>query len=198
MCGVALKYHGRYLSGVYHCCSKTLEQGAIMQDEKRRILVGRVAGLYGVKGWLKIVSYTRPPENIFIYSPWLIKQDDIWLETEVQEGKVHGKGLIVALEGIAERDVARGLIGTDIGIYRSQLQALPPGEYYWDDLRGLQVINRQGRVLGKLKEILETGANDVLVVEGEGRHLIPLIWDMYVMGVDQTKGIIEVDWEPEK
>lgn len=169
-----------------------------MQDEKRRILVGRVAGIYGVKGWLKIVSYTRPPENIFIYRPWLIKRDDVRQETGLLEGKVHGKGLIAALEGITDRDVARGLVGADIEIHHSQLRELPPGEYYWDELLDMQVINRQGKVLGRLKEILETGANDVLVVEGEGRHLIPLIWDMYVMGVDQTKGIIEVDWEPEK
>jgi len=169
-----------------------------MQDEKRRILVGRIAGIYGVKGWLKIVSYTRPPENVFMYRPWLIKQDDTWQETGLLEGKVHGKGLIAALEGITDRDIARGLVGTDIGIYRAQLPELPPGEYYWDDLRDMQVSNRQGKVLGRLKEILETGANDVLVVEGEGRHLIPMIWDMYVMGVDHTRGIIEVDWEPEK
>ena len=169
-----------------------------MQVEKRRILVGRIAGIYGVKGWLKIVSYTRPPENIFMYRPWLIKQDDIWQETGLLEGKVHGKGLIAALEGITDRDVARGLIGADIGIYRTQLPELPPGEYYWDDLQDMQVNNRQGKVLGRLKDILETGANDVLVVEGEGRHLIPMIWDMYVMGVDHTRGIIEVDWEPEK
>ena len=169
-----------------------------MQDVKKRILVGRIAGIYGVKGWLKIVSYTRPPENIFIYSPWLVKQDDNWQETGLLEGKVHGKGLIAALEGITDRDAARGLIGADIGIYRSQLPKLPPGEYYWDDLKDMQVNNLQGKVLGRLKEILETGANDVLVVEGEGRHLIPLIWDMYVMGVDQARGIIEVDWEPEK
>jgi 16S rRNA processing protein RimM len=168
-----------------------------MQGKKRRILVGRIAGIYGVKGWLKIVSYTRPPENIFIYSPWLIKQDDTWQETGLLEGKVHGKGLIAALEGITERDAARRLIGADIGIYRTLLPELPPGEYYWDDLLDMQVNNRQGKVLGRLKEIMQTGANDVLVIEGEGRHLIPLIWDMYVMGVDQTKGIIEVDWEPE-
>ena len=169
-----------------------------MQDENKRILMGRVAGIYGVKGWIKIVSYTRPPENIFLYSPWLIKQDDIWQETGLLEGKIHGKGLIAALEGISDRDEARDLIGADIAIYRSQLQRLPPGEYYWDDLLGMQVINLQGIALGNLKEILETGANDVLVVVGQGRHLIPLIWNMYVMGIDQQKGIIEVDWEPEE
>ena len=168
-----------------------------MQDEIKRILVGQVTGIYGVKGWLKIVSYTRPPENIFLYSPWWIKQNDVWRETRLLEGKVHGKGMIAALAGVSDRDVARGLIGADIEIYRSQLQELPEGEFYWDDLLGMQVINRQGTVLGKLTEILETGANDVLVVEQKERHLIPLIWNMYVMGVDQAKGIIVVDWQAE-
>ena len=169
-----------------------------MQDEYKRILIGRVAGIYGVKGWVKIVSYTRPPENIFLYSPWLIKRDDTWQKSVLKDGKIHGKGLIASLEGVTDRDVARELIGADIEIYRSQLQELPPGEYYWDDLLGMQVINQQGMVLGNLKEILETGANDVLVVVGQGRYLIPMIWNMYVMGVDQQKGIIEVDWEPEE
>jgi 16S rRNA processing protein RimM len=168
-----------------------------MQDENKRILMGRIAGIYGVKGWLKIVSYTRPPENIFLYTPWLIKKKGEWQETGLQEGRIHGKGLIASLAGITGRDAAREYIGADIEIYRSQLQKLPPGEYYQDDLLGLQVINRQGAMLGNLKEILETGANEVLVIEGQGRHLIPLIWDMYVTSVDLAKGIIEVDWEPE-
>ena len=169
-----------------------------MQDENKRILMGRIAGIYGVKGWVKIVSFTRPPENIFLYSPWLIKQDSTWQETGLLEGKIHGKGLIAALEGISDRDEARELIGSEIAVFRSQLHELPPGEYYWDDLLGMQVVNQQGIVLGDLKEILETGANDVLVVVGQGRHLIPLIWKMYVISVDPAKGMIEVDWVPEE
>lgn len=169
-----------------------------MQDENRRILIGRIAGIYGVKGWFKVVSFTRPPENIFSYTPWWIKKDGEWQEAGLQEGKVHGKGLIASLEGIGDRDEARELIGADIWIYRSQLKDLPPGEYYQEDLLGLQVINRQGKVLGSLKEILETGANEVMVVEGQDRHLIPLVWNMYVMGIDTVKGIIEVDWIPEE
>lgn len=167
-----------------------------MRDKAQRIILGRVTGLYGVKGWIKIMSYTRPRENIFSYAPWLIRQDGgNWREVALLEGKVHGKGLIAALEGMADRDMARAIVGADIAISRSQLQELGPGEYYWHDLLGLKVVNQQDIALGTLKEILETGANDVLVVEGEQRYLIPLIWKIYVLKVDPEQGIIRVDWE---
>lgn len=166
-----------------------------MQDETKRILMGRVAGLYGVKGWLKIVSYTRPPDNIFLYNPWQIKQDGASRAVALVEGKVHGKGLIAAFAGITDRDAARELIGAEIEIDRAQLRELAPGEYYWHDLLGMQVVNNSGKALGRLTEILETGANDVLVVKGEGRHLIPLVWNSYVLAVDREQGIIRVDWE---
>ena len=166
-----------------------------MQDESKRIQVGRIAGIYGVKGWLKIESYTRPPENIFSYKPWYIKQDGNWQEMNLLDSKIHGKGLIAALENINDRDVAREFIDADISIFRSQLHDLEPGEYYWHDLLGMQVINQQDSLLGQLQEILETGANDVLVVKGKNRYLIPLVWGRYVLEVDQDKGNIRVDWE---
>lgn len=166
-----------------------------MRDETKRIFMGRITGIYGIKGWLKIESYTRPPDNIFSYKPWYIGRDNDWRAVLPHGGKRHGKGLIVALDGVDDRDVARTYIGADISVFRSQLQKLEPGEYYWHDLLGMQVVDQQGRVLGQLKEIMETGANEVLVVEGEGRHLIPLVWGHYVIDVDQDKGVIRVDWE---
>lgn len=141
------------------------------------------------------MSYTRPRENIFSYDPWLIKQDGSWREMTLLDGKVHGKRLIAALEGLANRELARAIVGIDIAINRSQLQEPGPGEYYWHDLLGLQVINQQNITLGTLKKILETGANDVLVVEGEQRHLIPVIWAIYVLKIDPERGIIQVNWE---
>ena len=166
-----------------------------MRDQSQHIIVGRIAGIYGVKGWLKIRSYTRPRENIFSYDPWLIKQDGSWREMTLLDGKVHGKRLIAALEGLTDRELARAIVGGDIAINRSQLQEPGPGEYYWHDLLGLQVINQQNITLGTLKKILETGANDVLVVEGEQRHLIPVIWAIYVLKIDPEQGIIQVNWE---
>lgn len=166
-----------------------------MQDKSKRILVGRITGIYGIKGWVKIESYTRPPENIFSYQPWFIKQESDWREIRLLDSKKSGKGLIGLLDQINDRDTARELIGADISIFRSQLQELKPGEYYWNDLLGMQVIDQKNNNLGQLKEIAETGANDVLIVEGNGRHLIPLIWGRYVLEVDQENGNIRVDWE---
>ena len=167
-----------------------------MQD--RLIAAGTIAGLYGVKGWLKIMSYTRPAEQLLQYSPWQVEHGtDQQKEFKVREGKVHGKGLIVALEGITDRDSAALLAGADIYIKRSQLQVLPEHEFYQIDLLNMQVINQQGRLLGSVKEILETGANEVLVVEGQERHLIPWVWDRYITRVDMNTGMIHVDWDPE-
>jgi 16S rRNA processing protein RimM len=114
---------------------------------------------------------------------------------KVREGRPQGKGLVASLEGIEDRDIARLLVGADIYIERDQLPSLPEGEYYWTDLLGLQVINRQGQSLGEVVEILETGANDVLVVKGESRELIPWVWGTYLLDVDLEAGRITVDWQ---
>jgi 16S rRNA processing protein RimM len=161
------------------------------------VTVGRISGIYGVAGWVKIVSYTRPVTNIFSYSPWLIGEGDQQESREILEGRVQGKGLIARLRDLNDRDVARSYIGKPIALNRSQMPELPPGEYYWCDLMHLDVITQAGVYLGKVTDILETGANDVLVIEGEKRHLVPLIMDRYVTLIDLTGGRITVDWDPE-
>lgn len=166
-----------------------------MRNAEKRIVVGRIAGVFGVKGWLKVMSYTSPRENILHYTPWQLEIKDMWREICVQDWKAHNKGLTVAFEGIDDRDAARVLTGTDIAVMRSQLKELPKGEYYQEDLLDMQVINREGKTLGRVKEIMETGANDVLVITGEGRHLVPLVWKRYVLEIDQDAGVIRVDWE---
>ncbi len=168
-----------------------------MQDQKSRIPVGRIAGPYGIKGWLKIVSYTRPPENILRYSPWQLQQGNREQVFKVRDGKKHGKGLVALLEGISSRGEAEQLKSMEILIERSQLHALLADEYYQHDLLGKQVINRQGTVLGTVKEFLDTGANEVLVVQGGEKHLIPWVRDRYISEVDMEQGIIHVDWDPE-
>lgn len=166
-----------------------------MRNAEKRIVVGRIAGVFGVKGWLKVMSYTSPRENILHYTPWQLKLKDTWREVSVQEWKAHHKGLTIALEGIDDRDMAKALTGADITVLRSQLKELPKGEYYQEDLLDMQVINREGRTLGRVKEIMETGANEVLVIVGEGRHLVPLVWRRYVLEINQDAGVIRVDWE---
>lgn len=169
--------------------------GYPVADEAKPILIGRIAGVYGIKGWVKIVSYTRPIEQILAYSPWYIQRPGA-LQALIVREKAAGKSLRVALEGITDRDLARELVGSDIYIKRHQLEDLPEGQYYWADLIGLQVVNTDSRILGILEDIYETGANDVLVVQGGGqRHLIPLVWERYLLDVDLEQGIIRVDWE---
>ena len=167
-----------------------------MQDETSLIVIGKIVGVYGIKGWLKILSFTRPRENIFNYGPWLVKQNEEWLEMQLLEGKPQGKGLVASLEGITDRNKAMAFASSEIAIHRDQLPAAKEGEFYWHDLINMQVINQQNEVLGVVTELLETGANDVLVVEADKqRYLIPYVQDVYIKDVDTEKGVIQVDWQ---
>ena len=167
-----------------------------MQDETNLIVIGKIVGVHGIKGWLKILSFTRPRENILKYGPWLVKQDNEWPEMQLLEGKPQGKGLIVSLEDITDRNEAMALVGSELAIDRDSLPAAKAGEFYWHDLINMQVINQQNEVLGVVKELLETGANDVLVVGADKqRYLIPYIKDVYIEDVDTEQGVIQVDWQ---
>jgi 16S rRNA processing protein RimM len=166
-------------------------------DNPGQVIVGKISGIYGVSGWVRIISYTRPVTNILSYSPWLVGQGEQQRQMELLEGRMQGKGLVARLLGLEDRDVARSYIGKQIALYRQQMPDLPAGEYYWCDLMQLDVVTLDGVMLGKVTEILETGANDVLVVEGDRRHLVPLIMDRYVTEIDVSNGRITVDWNPE-
>jgi 16S rRNA processing protein RimM len=173
-----------------------------MQKDKSQIVVGRLGGAHGVRGWMKIMSYTRPRENIFSYSPWLIYKDDSWQEIEVEESQQRGERLLVKLSDINTPEDARVFLNCDIAIKREQLLALNEGEYYWHDLIGLDVFNQDGINLGSINEITETGANDVLVIKEKGDSkkniLIPLVMDVYVKQVDLSANEMHVDWQLEE
>ncbi len=159
--------------------------------------VGRISGLYGVRGWVKIYSYTEPRENILKYNPWLLNLAGGWTPVELLEGKRHGKGVIARLAGCEDRDAAARWLNTELAIRRDQLPAAAPGEYYWNDLIGLKVITTEGIELGVVQDLMETGANDVLVVNGEVERLIPYVPDDVVVDVDLEAGELRVDWDPE-
>jgi 16S rRNA processing protein RimM len=171
-----------------------------MQEDKLQITVGRVGGAHGVKGWIKIMSYTRPKENIFTYSPWLIHVKDAWQEIEIEESQQRGDRLLVKMSGIENPEEARAYMNCDIAITREQLAVLAEGEYYWRDLIGLDVLNQDEINLGKISKITETGANDVLVITDESKNsiLIPLVMDVYVKQVDMVAKIMIVDWQLEE
>lgn len=166
-------------------------------EDSKRVIVGRVSGLFGVQGWVKVFSHTAPRENIINYSPWQLKLGSGWKELTVKAGRAQGRGLIAQLEGIADRDAAAALVGAEIAVCREQLPAAAEDEYYWADLEGLRVITRDGVELGIVSHLLATGANDVLVVRGERERLIPYIPGQVVVDVDLNAGTLRVDWDPE-
>lgn len=163
---------------------------------QRLVTLGRVSGLHGVQGWIKVYSHTDPREGIVQYSPWLIRRDDKWEKIKVVSGRKHGKTVIAKLEGVNDRDTAANLLGADIAVERSQLPPSTQGDYYWTDLEGLSVETVNGQALGKVDCLFETGANDVIVVEGDRQRLIPYI-DQVVKQVNLDDGVIIVDWDSE-
>lgn len=161
------------------------------------VTVGRISGLYGVRGWLRVFSYTEPRENIVGYKSWLIENDGGWRPAEVDAGRMQGKGVVVKLKGCDDRDAAAQLLGRDIAVRRDQLGEPDPGEYFWLDLQGLRVVTIAGVELGVVDHLFATGANDVMVVRGERERLIPFVQGEMVRNVDLQRGVIEVDWDPD-
>jgi len=165
--------------------------------DSRRLLVGRISGVFGVKGWVKVYSYTEPRDNIVNYARWYLKRGGQWQPVELEAGRKHGKAVVVKLEGVDDRDAALALRDVDIAIDRAELERLGPEEYYWADLIGLRVVTLEGVELGRVGRLMETGANDVLVVEGDRERLIPYIRDQVIESIDLETGEIRVDWDPE-
>lgn len=161
------------------------------------VRLGRVSGVFGVRGWVRIFSYTDPREGILDYADCLLQRDDGWQPARIEEGKPHGKSIIARFAGVDDRDAALALAGADIAIDREALADPAPHEYYWADLEGLEVRHRGKRTLGRVAYLVETGAHDVLVVQGEGGQeiLIPFVTEKVVLAVDLAKGTIDVDWE---
>ena len=163
--------------------------------ESKPVILGRVTGLYGVKGWIKVHSYTEPREAILDYKDWLLLRDGDRQSVKLAEGKRHGKAVIARIDGVDDRDVAAGYVGNDIAVPRERLPDTGRGEFYWADLEGLQVVHSDGRILGKVAYLLATGANDVLVVHGDEEILIPFVQEEVIKDVDLAAGVINVDWE---
>lgn len=159
------------------------------------IELGYIAGAHGVKGWVRVHSWTEPREAILDYRPWLLG-DECRAVTALEGGR-HGKTVIAALPGVEDRDQALALVRQKIAVRRSQLPPPPPGVYYWADLQGLEVVTTEGLALGRVARMLETGANDVMVLEDGQERLVPFVVGQTVTRVDLDAGLIEVDWNPE-
>jgi len=160
--------------------------------------VGQVSGVFGVKGWVKVYSFTDPRENILQYSPWILRKNNQIHEVKLLGGRRQGSLVVANLQDVSDRDAAAELMGSDILIRRQQLPKPDAGEYYWADLIGLDVQNQEGCKLGKVDHLLETGANDVLVVvDGDIERLIPFLQQSTILKVDLDGGVIVVDWDPD-
>ena len=182
-----------------------------------QVIVGRIQGAYGIKGWVHIATYTEPRDNILSYSPWYLGRDRAgsrdWREVNLLEIRPHKQGFVARLTGVDDRNAAEALRGALIAVPEEELPALASDEFYWRDLIGSRVIDQHDHPLGKVQDLIETGAHDVLVIERveEQRHpadtdadndsekealLVPF-HRQYVLEVDLRRGVIRVDWQVE-
>ena len=173
------------------------------QKPEDYVVLGKVSSVYGIKGWVKIYSFTEPMERILEYGNWTLRNGSTLLPVEVEKGRSHGKGMVAHFKGVDDRDVAKQYTGCEICVPRSRLPELAKGEYYWYELEGLTVETTENVVLGKVDYMMSAGAgNDVLVVKGDSasvdrrERLIPYI-DQYVLKISLETGNILVDWDPE-
>lgn len=165
---------------------------------EKLVLLGRVVGVHGLRGELKLESYTEPRTQIFRYQPWLLRSASGDKTIETCHGRAQGKGLVVELPGVADRDAAAALVGNEIWVARSALLKAKPGEYYWSDLEGLEVVTVDGVSFGKVSHLIATAANDVLIVKDAKRErLIPFLVGQFVTEVDLDAGRLTVDWDPD-
>lgn len=171
------------------------------EDHAQQVVVGHVDAPWGIKGWIRVFSFTDPMARILDYTPWQLVKGGKQQTLAVTEGKRQGKGLVALLDGFENRSHAELLVGADIRIDKDQLPGLMQGEYYWHELEGLIVVNQQGECLGRVDHMIETGANDVMVVSAEGgsvddrERLIPYLENQVVLRVDTEEGRILVDWQ---
>ena len=160
------------------------------------ITVGRFGAAYGVKGWLRIHSFTEPVDNILAYQPWLVKLQGGWQSITLVDSRKLNKGIIATIASCNNKETTALYRNAEIAIQRNQLPALADDEFYWTDLQNLSVHTVTGERLGVVDYILPTGANDVLVVKGKREHLIPYLPDTVIKKIDLANGEIIVDWDP--
>lgn len=161
-----------------------------------RIVVGRITGVYGVRGWVRLASFTDPIENLLAYRPWLVEDRGVWRELVVHEVRPQGKGFVARIEGCGDRDEAARFAGRDLCMPAERLPQAEEGEYYWFELEGLRVVNADGIEFGKVDHLFATGANDVMVVrDGPRERLLPFIADV-IVEVQRSEGVIRVEWDP--
>ena len=165
-----------------------------MTDTQQWVAMGYIKGAFGIKGWLKIAANTEYADSLLDYPEWRLHKEQTIRHVTLEGGKISGGELQVKLAGIDNRDDAHLLRGYTIEILREQFAPAEEDEYYWADLVGMTVINRAGETLGTVKNLMETGAHDVLIIDGaHGQKLIPFVAH-FIDQVDNEQRIITADW----
>lgn len=165
-----------------------------MQPDKY-IIVGKLGKTHGIHGWLNLYSNTEPTDNILTYRPLYWRTTSGWQQVDVDEIKPHGKKFLIHITGIDTPEEAKKHTDKEIAILRQQLPNLKQDEFYWTDLEGLTVINQNNIELGIIDHLLETHSNDVMVIIGKKRHLIPFIRNQVVIDIDLNAKIMHVNWD---
>lgn len=159
------------------------------------IVVGRFGRPHGVKGFVTVHSFTEPRDNILQYEDWYIFLNNQWQSIKLSDIELLNKSIIAKVQGFPEREMVAQLTNIDIGIPQEKLENLQAGEYYWHQLIGLDIVNLSGEKLGQVAELIATGSNDVLVVTGKKRCLIPYLPERYVLEINLEQQKIVVDWD---
>ncbi|MBB3101676.1 ribosome maturation factor RimM [Azomonas macrocytogenes] len=164
------------------------------------LILGKIVSVHGVRGEVKVYSYTDPIDNLLDYRHWTLRRGEEVRQVELLQGRLQGNILVARLKGLEDREEARSYADFEIYLPKQQLPVLEDGEYYWYQLEGLKVTNQAGELLGKVHHLLETGANDVLVVRpcedslDDRERLLPYI-DHCVLSIDLAAGEMSVDWD---
>ncbi|HEY6643397.1 ribosome maturation factor RimM [Povalibacter sp.] len=163
------------------------------QASDRIVILGKIVGTFGIKGWVKIKSYTEPVENILGYEVWKVGKPDQWQSTIVEEARVTDKGVLAKLKGLESPEEARLKVGLEIGVWRSEMPPPAPGEYYLSDLEGIDAVSASGELLGRVDHFRSTPGGTVVIVRGEQEHWIPFVKDRIVK-VELDARRIVLDW----
>jgi len=164
------------------------------------IVIGVIGRAFGIKGWVWVSSHTRPEDGIQRYKRWYVASDTPgtpgqWIK--VTTFAKQSKGIVAKLQGVDDRTHAEAMTGMHVIVSAADLPKAAEGEYYWRDLVGCRVEHVSGQPFGEVQELIETGANDVLVVQGDRERLIPFIPDQVLVSIDLDKRLIVVDWDPD-
>jgi len=180
-----------------------LDESIELTQEEDLLVLARIGKVHGLKGWLRVSSYTSPPENVQNYGYFSARKhkQEQWRQLEVTEIKRQGNGLVAHFKGFDDPESASVLTGQELAVRREELPGLDEDDYYWHQLQGLTVKNLQGQSYGLVDKIIETGANDVLVVKptpdslDDKERLVPYLLESVIHTVDLDAQTIVVDWD---